>query len=229
MEPPRRQIWGRRHGPRLRPGRQGLLETSLPELALAIPENGRLDPAGAFPSPLEAVWLEIGFGGGEHLAALAQRHPEVGFVGVEPFVNGVARLLSHVDELGLRNVRIVMDDARLLLRALPAASIARAFVLFPDPWPKLRHHKRRIVNTATAAALARVLTPGAELRLATDDPDYARAMLETLRREPAFDWLAESSRDWLVRPDDWPATRYEDKALTAGRTPVYLRFARLPV
>jgi tRNA (guanine-N7-)-methyltransferase len=180
---------------------------------------------GLFASPRE-VWLEIGFGGGEHLAMLAQRHRDIGFIGAEPFVNGVARLLSLAEAGGLDNIRILADDARLLLKSLPDASIGRAFALFPDPWPKLRHHKRRIVNPDTVAALARILRPGAELRLATDDADYARAMLETVLREPRFVWLAERSGDWLARPDDWPATRYEEKALAAGRGPVYLRFAR---
>src|SRR4051794_2408820 len=160
MEPPRRQVWGRRHGPRLRPHRQRLLETRLPELAVELPGEGELDPLALFGPRVRAVWLEIGFGGGEHLAALARDHPEVGFLGAEPFVNGVARLLSWIEQSGLANVRIVMDDARLLLRALVGRSIRRAFILFPDPWPKLRHHKRRIVNPATVVELARVLRPG---------------------------------------------------------------------
>lgn len=138
----------------------------------------------------------------------------------------MARLLSLAAAAGLDNIRILNDDARLLLRALPDASIGRAFVLFPDPWPKLRHHKRRIVNPDTVADLARILRPGAELRLATDDADYARAMLETGLREPRFSWLAEQAGDWLVRPEDWPPTRYEEKALAAGRRPIYLRFGR---
>ncbi len=153
-------------------------------------------------------------------------HRDIGFIGVEPFVNGVARLLSLAEAASLDNLRILSDDARLLLRALPDASIGRAFVLFPDPWPKLRHHKRRIVNPDTVRDLARVLQPGAELRLATDDADYARAMLETVLAEPRFAWLAERSADWLVRPEDWPPTRYEEKALAAGRRPAYLRFVR---
>lgn len=160
------------------------------------------------------------------MATLAERHRDIGFIGVEPFVNGVARLLSLAETAGLDNLRILSDDARPLLRALPDASIGRAFVLFPDPWPKLRHHKRRIVNPDTVGDLARVLQPGAELRLATDDADYARAMLESVLAEPRFAWLAERSADWLVRPEDWPPTRYEEKALAAGRRPAYLRFAR---
>ena len=221
----RRQVWGRRHGPRLRPGRQALLDTRLPDLAITLPPSGRLDPAGLFASPRE-VWLEIGFGGGEHLAVLAKRHRDIGFIGAEPFVNGVARLLSLAAAAGLDNIRILNDDARLLLKALPDAAIGRAFVLFPDPWPKLRHHKRRIVNPETVADLARILRPGSELRLATDDADYARAMLQTGLGEPRLAWLAERACDWRCRPEDWPPTRYEEKALAVGRRPTYLRFAR---
>jgi tRNA (guanine-N7-)-methyltransferase len=223
---PRRRIWGRRHGHRLRPGRQQLLETRLPELAIALPPEGRLDPRTLFASPVRAIWLEIGFGGGEHLAEQALLHPDIGLLGVEPFVSGVARLLALVAQKGLANVRILVDDARLLLGALERASIGRVFILFPDPWPKPRHHKRRIVNPATVAELARVMAPGGELRLATDDADYARAMLETVLRHGGFAWLAERSADWLARPDDWPPTRYEAKALTAGRRCTYLRFRR---
>jgi tRNA (guanine-N7-)-methyltransferase len=223
---PRRQIWGRRQGPKLRPGRQALLETLLPRLSLDLPAEGRLDPAGLFPDA-RAIWLEIGFGGGEHLAAQAGAHPEVGLIGVEPFITGVAKLLSLIEEGGLTNVRILVDDARLLLSALPDASITHAFILFPDPWPKLRHHKRRIVSRSTVPELARVLRPGAELRLATDDADYARWMLEAVLAEPRFAWLAERAADWRERPPDWPATRYEEKARAAGRAPVFLRFERV--
>jgi tRNA (guanine-N7-)-methyltransferase len=157
---------------------------------------------------------------------LAERHRDIGFIGSEPFVNGVARLLSLAEAAGLDNIRVLADDARLLLKALPEAAIGRAFVLFPDPWPKLRHHKRRIVNPQTVADLARAIRPGGELCLATDDAGYARSMLETVLREPRFVWLAERNSDWMMRPDDWPPTRYEEKALAAGRRPVYLRFAR---
>ncbi len=224
---PRRQVWGRRQGPKLRPGRRSLLEERLPEVGFAIPDNGHLDPRSLFGDEDRPVWLEIGFGGGEHLAWQAEANPEVGLIGVEPFVNGVARLLSLLERKGCRNVRVLTDDARLLLTALPDASLDRAFVLFPDPWPKLRHQKRRIVNRTTAAELARVLKPGAELRAATDDADYARWMLEALLAEPRLGWTAERAADWRERPADWPATRYEEKALAAGRRPTFLRFRRV--
>jgi tRNA (guanine-N7-)-methyltransferase len=223
---PRRQIWGRRQGPKLRPGRQALLETLLPKLSLDLPAEGLLDAASLF-ADAHTVWLEIGFGGGEHLAAQAGAHPEVGLIGVEPFITGVAKLLNLIEEGGLTNVRLLVDDARLLLTALPDGSIARTFILFPDPWPKLRHHKRRIVSRSTVPELARVMRPGAELRLATDDADYARWMLEAVLAERRFAWLAERAADWRERPPDWPATRYEEKAHAAGRAPVFLRFERV--
>lgn len=190
-----------------------------------MPEDGRLDPAQLFPAARE-LWLEIGFGGGEHLASQARAHPDVGFVGVEPFVTGVARLLAEMTAGGLGNIRIFPDDARLLLPALPDGSLGRIFVLFPDPWPKKRHHKRRIVNPETVAEFARLLRPGGELRIATDDVGYARWILAACLAEPRLEWLAERAADWRERPADWPPTRYEQKALAAGRRPVYFRFRR---
>jgi tRNA (guanine-N7-)-methyltransferase len=226
--PGQRFLYGRRQGPKLRLARRRLLEERLPALGFSVEPGRALDPGTLFARPPRAVWLEIGFGGGEHLATQAKAHPETGFLGVEPFINGVARLIDAADEAGLGNVRILMDDARLLLEALPDASIERAFVLFPDPWPKARHHKRRIVNPSTAGQLARVIAPGGELRLASDDPGYVRWMLATMLAEPRFAWEAERAGDWRERPADWPGTRYEEKALRAGRHPVFLRFRRLP-
>jgi tRNA (guanine-N7-)-methyltransferase len=227
-DPPagRRILHGRRQGPKLRPGRRQLLDERLPALGFRVEPGTSLDPLALFTPAPRTVWLEIGFGGGEHLAAQAAANPEVGCIGVEPFINGVAKLLATVEARQLGNVRVLVDDARLLLKALPDATIARAFVLFPDPWPKLRHHKRRIVNPETVADLARVIRPGGELRLATDDPGYRRWMLATVLAEPRFAWLAERAKDWRERPGDWPPTRYEQKALTAGRRPVFLRFRR---
>jgi tRNA (guanine-N7-)-methyltransferase len=221
-----RLIYGRRKGHRLRPGRRRLLDELLPQLQVRLPENGTLDPASLFAQSPERLWLEIGFGGGEHLAAQAAAHPQIGLIGCEPFVSGVARLLALLDARGLSNIRLFTDDARLLMQALRDACLERIFVLFPDPWPKTRHHKRRIVNPATAAEFARLLRPGGELRMATDDMGYARAMLLALRRQPALQWLARRPTDWRERPADWPQTRYESKALAAGRGCVYLRFRR---
>lgn len=222
----RRVLYGRRQGPRLRPGARELLEHQLPRVGFAIVPGQRLDPLRLFASPPGAIWLEIGFGGGEHLAAQAAAHPEIRFLGVEPFINGVAKLLRAVEQQRLDNIRVLMDDARLLLSALPDASLARVFVLFPDPWPKLRHHKRRIVNTSTMADFARVLAPGAELRLATDDPDYARWMLVAGLAERRLVWTAERAPDWRDPPANWVMTRYETKARIAGRRPVFLTFRR---
>lgn len=230
--PPARQrvLYGRRRGRRLRSGQRDLLRTLLPELSFAVPETGTLDPATLFgiprPQAEREYWLEIGFGAGEHLAQQAASHPEIGFLGAEVFENGVVRLLGEVRRQGLKNIRVFVDDARLLLAALPEACLGQVFILFPDPWPKQRHHKRRIVSAATLDALARAMSPGAELRIATDDPGYLRWMLALAPLHPGFEWLVRGPADWRTRPDDWPATRYEQKAVAAGRIPVFLRFRR---
>jgi tRNA (guanine-N7-)-methyltransferase len=221
-----RLIYGRRKGHRLRPGRQRLLGELLPRLQVHLPEGRPLDPVSLFAHRAERMWLEIGFGGGEHLAAQAAAHPDVGLIGCEPFIGGVARLLSLIKAQGLSNIRLFTDDARLLMQALPDACLERVFVLFPDPWPKTRHHKRRIVNAVTAGEFSRLLQPGGELRLATDDMGYARAMLLALRARPELQWQARRADNWRERPADWPMTRYESKAVAAGRACVYLRFSR---
>ncbi len=219
--------FGRRRGRRLRPGRRALFETLLPRRAFSLPAaGGVLDPRALFPSGIQDIWLEIGFGGGEHLAAQAAAHPEIGFIGAEIFVNGVASLLGHIDRHELPNVRILPDDVRPLLDALPAASIGRVFLLFPDPWPKRRHAARRFVNSENLDRLARVMRAGAELRIASDDPGYVAWTLEHMLRRPDFHWLARRAADWRERPSDWPPTRYEQKALRDGRRPVYLRHER---
>ncbi len=225
----RRALYGRKRGRPLRPGRRRLIETLLPRLAVALPEGAAmLDPAALFPRPMAALWLEVGFGAGEHLAFQAERHPEVGFIGCEAFVDGIAGLLVLVRERGLDNVRLFADDARRLIAALPDASLDRCFVLFPDPWPKTRHHKRRFVSPETLDQLARVLGDGAELRFASDHAGYARWTLERFQRHPAFVWTARRPSDWRQRPGDGPATRYEAKALAAGRRCLYLSFRRRP-
>jgi tRNA (guanine-N7-)-methyltransferase len=222
----RELLYGRRRGRPLRAGQRERQEHLLPRLSFALPEDGKLDPASLFPPICHEVWLEIGFGGGEHLAEQAERHREIGFIGCEVFENGVAKLLGEVERRDLDNIRIFADDARSLLPALPPRSISRVFILFPDPWPKARHHKRRLVAPATLDRLAEIMTDGAELRLATDDPGYQSWMLEHATSHPAFTWTAQRPGDWRDRPDDWPATRYEQKARKAGRTPIFLRFER---
>jgi tRNA (guanine-N7-)-methyltransferase len=218
---------GRRRGRRLRQQREELVSSLLPSLELSLPADGSpLDLAAQFARPVREIWLEIGFGNGEHLIWQAQQNRDVGIIGAEPYLNGVARLLSYIAESDIDNVRIVPDDVRPVLDRLPTASISRAFILFPDPWPKQRHHKRRLVNQETLNQLARVMADGAELRLATDDADYAAWMLRFGLAHAEFDWLAQRPDDWRVRPDDWPPTRYEEKNRSGGRGPVFLRFRR---
>jgi tRNA (guanine-N7-)-methyltransferase len=200
----------------------------LPRLRVPIPETGFLDPFDLFQPRPRDVWLEVGFGGGEHLAAQAESHPDVGLLGCEPFVDGVARLLGHVDERGLENVRILDDDARLLLTALPDACLSRVFVLFADPWPKKRHHKRRFIGPGNLDALARVLADGGELRFASDHDGYVRWALRHLTGDRRFRWIVGGPADWRRRPDGWVETRYEAKALARGETCTYLVFRRLP-
>jgi tRNA (guanine-N7-)-methyltransferase len=218
-----RRLYGRRQGRPLRAGRRHLIDELLPRLAIPLEGvgPGSLDPRTLFPNPRD-VWLEIGFGGGEHLATQARANPGVGLIGVEPFINGAASLLKAIDAEAIANIRLLMDDARPLLEALAPGSIARAFVLFPDPWPKRRHWKRRIVCRPVLDQLARVLIPGAELRLATDDADYGHWMLLALLEHPAFEWTARGPSDWRIRPPDQPQTRYESKALAVGRKPLFL-------
>lgn len=225
----RAKVHGRRLGRPLRKGQQALLNELLPRLKVALPEEpGSLDPRTLFDRPVGAVWLEIGFGGGEHLAWQAEHNPGVGLIGAEVFLNGLATLLRRVDDEGLENLRLHPDDARALVAALAEGSLERVFVLFPDPWPKAKHHKRRLVQRRNLDVLARTLADGAELRLATDDPGYLRWMMVEMSAHPDFEWLARAPGDWRRRPADWPATRYEMKALSQGRTPAYLRYRRRP-
>jgi tRNA (guanine-N7-)-methyltransferase len=222
------RLYGRRKGRPLRPSQQRLMAALLPRLRFALPAGAGLDPRALFAGPVDQLWLELGFGAGEHLAAQAAAHPEIGFIGAEVFENGIAKLLAAIDRTGLRNIRVFPDDGRALLAQLVERSVARVFILFPDPWPKERQKKRRILSPETLDQLARTMCDGAELRLATDDMDYARAMLERGTAHAAFEWLASAARDWRMRPADWPPTRYEEKARAAGRTPVFLRFRRRP-
>jgi tRNA (guanine-N7-)-methyltransferase len=226
--PNRELFYGRRRGRPLRSAQRERQATLLPQVRFALPEKGKLDPAMLFTNRPREIWLEIGFGGGEHLAEQAARHPATGFIGCEVFENGVVKLLGEIERRGLDNIRVFPDDARPLLAALAPQSIARVFILFPDPWPKARHHKRRLVAPAVLDRLAEIMTDGAELRLATDDPLYLSWMLEHATAHPDFVSTARRPRDWRERPDDWPATRYELKARKAGRVPGFLRFIRRP-
>lgn len=226
---PKERFYGRRAGRRLRPAQKSLLHDLLPKLSLPQPlPAGPLDLAAAFGRKPRALWLEIGFGTGEHLAWQAERHPDVGFLGAEFFINGVAALLRRIDQANLDNIRLYRGDARALIAALPDDSVSRTFMLFPDPWPKTRHHKRRLIQAAFLDRLGEIMTDHAELRLATDHPGYLDWMLRQVCRHPAFEWRARGPGDWRQRSADWPATRYEEKALAAGRQSAYLRFRRRP-
>lgn len=231
-DPGWRNIYGRRHGKRLRPHQRELLETRLSELAPGgvsreeNPERRPIDLAALFPAARE-VWLEIGFGGGEHMVEMAARHAEVGLIGCEYFINGIAKLLAQIERAGVTNLAVHPGDCRDLIDVLPDASLAQVFLLYPDPWPKKRHHKRRFVSRENMDALARVMAPGAVFRLATDIGDYARHALEVLIPDPRFQWLATGPRDWREPWAGWPGTRYEAKALSEGRIPHYLSFRRL--
>ncbi len=223
--PERPRFYGRRSGKRLRRTALGLIETLLPRLAVKAPgAGGVLVPAGLFPRPVEQVWLEVGFGGGEHVVAQARLHPEAGIIGCEPFRNGVASLLSHLNGSDIDNVRIFPEDVRQLFPAFPEGSVGRVFVLFPDPWPKKRHAERRFIGRDNLDSLARLMADGAELRVASDDPIYQEWAAEQLRAHPDFDEVQVTS-DRALLPEDWPPTRYEQKCL-AENAPVFFRFRR---
>lgn len=225
-------IYGRAKGKPLSARQQGLMDTLLPRLAVPVAETpaGSLDPASLFAAPdggpVRAVELEVGFGGAEHLLARAQAHPGTGFIGCEPFINGVAKALVGIAEQNLENIRLHHGDARDVLDVLAPASLDAVHVLYPDPWPKSRHHKRRFIGPDTLASLARVIRPGGLLRVASDIPDYIRWTLEQVARDGAFRWTARRPSDWRTPPAGWPGTRYEAKALREGRTPCYLDFRR---
>jgi tRNA (guanine-N7-)-methyltransferase len=216
----RRKLYGRRKGPRLSARQAGLRQMLLPELAF----NPAGDPRRQFPNNVQDLWLEVGFGAGEHLVWQAQHCPNVGLIGAEPYEMGVAKLLTKLEEFPVNTVRIYEGDGREIIETLPDQSLGRFFLLFPDPWPKTRHHKRRFLQMEMLDQLARVLKPGAELRFATDDKTYLPYALERLMAHPAFHWLAEGPADWKSRPPDWPPTRYETKAIKGP--PTFLRFRR---
>jgi tRNA (guanine-N7-)-methyltransferase len=261
-------LYGRRKGPKLSAHQAALIESLLPQLKLD-PQLGA-DPANYFGIAVDDVWLEIGFGAGEHLLWQSRHRPNVGFIGAEPYQAGVAKLLSKLDTLLARacvgeadreavegailsgdrpppplrgtsttlrageekkrgnyisRLRVYEGDARDVIEALPNASLGRVFLLFPDPWPKTRHHKRRIIQVEMLDQLERVMKPGAEFRFASDDPGYVEWTLERILSRPDFSWTATRSESWRSRPPDWPPTRYEEKALHG--VPVFLRFIRL--
>jgi tRNA (guanine-N7-)-methyltransferase len=225
----RRKLYGRRKGPKVSAHQAALVGTLLPRLRVHLRENA--DPAEYFSGDVDDVWLEIGFGAGEHLLWQAEHHKNIGIVGAEPYQSGTAKLLSKLYHLKqprtdglLARIRVHSGDAREILDVLPDASLGRIFLLFPDPWPKKRHHKRRFIQFETLDALARVMKDGAELRFASDDAGYVAWTLEHVIRHSAFFWAAHRPQDWRVRHEDWPSTRYEEKALHG--IPAFLRFVR---
>ena len=217
-------FFGRRKGKKLRAGQDELVQTLLP----AIRVTPGAAPSSLFPHPdaLE-TWLEIGFGGGEHLAAQARARRDVNFVGCEPFVNGMAKLLAAIDQEGLDNIRVWDDDVTRLLPSLPDACFDRVMILYPDPWPKRRQRKRRLVSDDMLAMLARIMKPGAELRFASDIDDYVGWVLARILRSAHFRWTATRAEDWRRPYEGWPGTRYEAKAIREGRAPSYLTFVRI--
>jgi tRNA (guanine-N7-)-methyltransferase len=242
----RYKLYGRRKGPRLSAHQSALFETLLPQFTLTLqPER---DPHDYFSPVIDDVWLEVGFGSGEHLLWQAQQHSNVGLIGAEPYEAGVAKVLSKLastyalpgtaailaaQENEMRagsprsqveTIRIYQGDAREIVDALPDSTLGRVFILFPDPWPKSRHHKRRFIQTEMLDALARVMKPQAELRFASDDAGYVAWTLEHVTAHPSFEWTATRAQDWKTRPADWPQTRYEAKALHG--VPTFLRFLR---
>ena len=226
---PWRNFYGRFKGKGLRKSQEAYLDEDLGKLSPGKvswddnPERNPSDLQSLFGD--RPVWLEVGFGGGEHLVHQAQSNPDVGIIGCEPYINGVAMLLGKIREAGVDNLRVFPGDVRDMFDVLPDGSIAKAFLLYPDPWPKKRHHRRRFVTPEHLDPLHRVMAPGATLRIATDIPDYVRQTLIEVPRA-GFEWLAEGPRDWRHPWPDWISTRYEQKALREGRVPHYLTFQR---
>ena len=219
-------FYGRRKGHKIRPARQALVDTLLPRLSAGLRQTETVDVKGLFDTPPKDLWMEIGFGAGEHLAHQATQFPNIGLIGVEPYVNGVAALLATIKADSLENIRLFNDDVRLLLPRLPDGCLGRLFILFSDPWPKARHNRRRVFNTENLREFARTLRNGAVLRFASDDMSYVRQALETVQKSSDFYWRPTGPSDWRKRPIDAIETRYEAKARSHGRLPAYLTFIR---
>jgi tRNA (guanine-N7-)-methyltransferase len=219
--------YGRRKAKPLSARKERLIGELLPRLRLDLGTRPPSLLTALFAAQVDDAWLEIGFGSGEHLLWQAETHKDVGFIGCEPFVNGMGSLLGAIEARGIDTIRVHDGDAREVLAWLPDRSIGRVFLLFPDPWPKKRQLKRRLLSADTLGELARVLRPGGEFRFASDNGDYAAQALVLARQSGVFTWTAESAADWGERPNDWPETRYERKALSEGRKCTYLRFSRL--
>ena len=219
---------GRRKGRPLREGREEAFNAVTDQFAVPVPATDvKTDPRDYFPNRPEKLWLEIGFGNGEHLIGQAMRHPEIGFIGCEPFINGVSAASKDVVRNDLKNIRFWSDDAMALLPHLKPESFDRIFLLFSDPWPKKRQHKRRVIQPNTVSLFASLLRKGGELRLATDHPDLAEWMLIHVNDSKLFKRLPDETADWSAIPSDWIETRYQQKAALQGRLPFFMDFAKI--
>lgn len=228
QDPQRILFYGRRKGKKMHAQRQETYETTLPAVQITLPDgDGKIDPRVFFGGAYDKIQLEVGFGGGEHLAWHARQNPDTGFIGCEPFINGVASLCQHIREHDLKNIRIWPDDARIFMPRLADASLDRCFVLNSDPWPKRRHQKRRFIQPETLDDIHRLLKDGAELRLSSDHPVLAGWQLEQTYFHGGFYWQAQCADDWRRRPDDFPETRYQKKGATQGRPTVFLNFTKI--
>jgi len=222
----RDSLWGRRKGKPLSARRLTLVRQRLPGLAIDIdkPAPARLE--SLFAALVSGIGVEVGFGGGEHLIHEAQSRPGIGFIGVEPFLNGLAKTVAAIADLGLGNIRLFSGDAAVLFDWLPPDSLVRIDLLYPDPWPKKRHWKRRFVNRENLARISRTLASGGTFRFVSDIDSYVAWTLVLCLARSDFDWTAERTDDWRKPFPGWPGTRYETKALAAGRKPTYLEFRR---
>ncbi|HWV96297.1 MAG TPA: tRNA (guanine(46)-N(7))-methyltransferase TrmB [Xanthobacteraceae bacterium] len=225
-ERPQGSFFGRRKGHKLRVHQADLIAQLLPRLSLDLEGPAPADLTTLFEPAIDSVRLEIGFGGGEHLVAEAIAHPATGFIGCEPYVNGMAKILAQIEAHDIGNIRLVAGDAAELLAWVPQRSLARIDLIHPDPWPKRRHWKRRFVQDATVAAMARAIVPGGEFRFVCDIDSYVEWTLVHLLRAPQFDWLAERADDWRLPWPNYTMTRYGRKATREGRRATYLRFRR---
>lgn len=225
----KRRVYGRRMTRPPGQERQDALDTLLPTLGIPddlVSGKAGLAPQTLFTKKFDRFWFEIGFGNGEHLAGLMDRHPDIGFLGAEPFINGMSAFLKTAQAMPNDNVRVWMEDAIILAMSLPDACLERIYVLNPDPWPKKRHHKRRIISQPNLDQFARILKPGGRLIMATDVDDLAGWMVTQASNHAAFEWTAETAQDWQTMPEDWIETRYQKKGAAKGRQQTYLIFER---
>ena len=218
--------YGRRKARRLSEAQQDVWDNMLPTLQVTLPKRGLIE-IDALQHGYKTCWLEIGFGAGEHLVHMAQTYPDILFIGCEPFANGVAKCLLDIKKYDIKNIVIFPDDVQILLDALPDNSITRCDILFPDPWRKKAHYKRRLVNPVTLDKISRIMPYGAHLWLASDHENYVEWMLEHIMLHPHFEWMAESKSDFAIPPKDWTITRYQEKALKEGRYATFIQCCKI--